>query len=105
MPTTRAAMGDAIVITHDCAPFGVSLAHLPIERLQVSVSAEKAAKMKRGNWSALLSAGEDKSIGAVYRDVITIPAPSEPPNKLDTLCMLKAFAATLEPIELSMLTK
>lgn len=99
LPTTGAKMGDEVVLMPNYAPFGVSVGQLPAGRLKVSISAEKAARMKRGSWSAVLTVGNDNGISAVYRDIVTIGEERE----TDFADAIKAFAAALPKIELSML--
>ncbi len=77
----------------------MSVGQLPVGRLKVSISAEKATRMKRGSWSAVLTVGNDNGISAVYRDIVTIGEE----RGTDFADVIKAFAATLPKIELSML--
>lgn len=93
-------MGDEIIIMPSRAPFGSSVEPLPTGQMKVSVSAFLAARMKRGSWSAVAASTIRDKILAVHCDIMTIEDTHEG-NDLHGL--LKAFAATLEPIEFPML--
>lgn len=108
LPTNGATKGDEIVITPSHAPEGMTVERQSAGKLKVSVSAKKAATMKRGKWSAVLTTGRENEIAAVYRDIVTIGEERKldiPKAETRLSDLLRSFAATLPNIELSMLNK
>ena len=106
LPTEGAVISDAIVIekrpeTPLFSPDGVTVEQLTADTIKVSVSAQKAAQMRQGKWSAVVESGQPRQIVSVHRDIIVV----DTSKYCVEIELLRAFCSTIPTIELNQICK
>ena len=106
LPSEGALLSDAIVIekrpeTPLFSPDGVRVEQLTADTIKVSVSAQKAAQIRQGKWSAVVESGDPRQIVSVHRDIIVV----DTHKYCAEIELLKAFCSTIPTIELNQIHK
>lgn len=106
LPSEGALLSDAIVVekrpeTPLFSQDGVTVEQLTADTIKVSVSAQKAAQMRQGKWSAVVESGQPRQIVSVHRDIIVV----DMGEYQDRIELLRAFCGTIPTIELNQIHK
>ena len=106
LPSEGAVISDAVVIekrpeTPLFSPDGVTAEQLTVDTIKVSVSAQKAAQMRQGKWSAVVESGQPRQIVSVHRNIIVV----DTRRYCDEIELLRAFCSTIPTIELNQIRK
>ena len=106
LPSEGALLSDATVIekrpeTPLFSPDGVTVERLTADTIKVSVSAQKAAQMRQGKWSAVVESGQPRQIVSVHRNIIIV----DTRKYCAEIELLRAFCRSIPTIELADLKK
>ena len=83
------------------SPDGVTVERLTADTIKVSVSAQKAAQMRQGKWSAVVESGQPRQIVSVHRNIIIV----DTRKYCAEIELLRAFGRSIPTIELADLKK
>ncbi len=99
-------LSDAIVIekrpeTPLFSPDGVTVEQLTTDTIKVALSAQQAAQIRQGKWSAVVESGDPRQIVSVHRDIIVV----DTRKYCDEIELLRAFCRSIPTIELNQIHK
>lgn len=80
---------------------GVTVEQLTADTIKVALSAQKAAQIRQGKWSAVVESGQPRQIVSVHRDIIVVNTG----KYQDEIELLRAFCRSIPTIELADLKK